>query len=94
MRPDEIIPIYIVAGFLDSGKTSLIQNMLEDDSFGKLLAEMLLDDTGLVKITAEPSYTREKCLAITSGTPSALAVANATGIPLVSMVKTKSGSVA
>ena len=35
MRPDEIIPIYIVAGFLDSGKTSLIQNMLEDDSFSR-----------------------------------------------------------
>ena len=30
MRPDEIIPIYLVAGFLDSGKTSLIHNMLED----------------------------------------------------------------
>jgi len=35
MRPDEIIPIYIVAGFLDSGKTSLIHNMLEDESFSR-----------------------------------------------------------
>ncbi|MBQ9299827.1 MAG: GTPase, partial [Clostridia bacterium] len=35
MRPDEIIPIYIVAGFLDSGKTSLIHNMLEDEGFSR-----------------------------------------------------------
>ena len=35
MRPDEIIPIYLVAGFLDSGKTSLIHNMLEDEGFSR-----------------------------------------------------------
>ena len=35
MRPDEIIPIYIVAGFLDSGKTTLIHNMLEDEGFSR-----------------------------------------------------------
>lgn len=33
--PDQIIPIYIVSGFLDSGKTTLIHNMLEDDSFSR-----------------------------------------------------------
>ena len=35
MRPDEIIPIYIVAGFLDSGKTTLIHNMLDDTGFSR-----------------------------------------------------------
>jgi len=35
MRPDEIIPVYIVSGFLDSGKTTLIHSMLEDDSFSR-----------------------------------------------------------
>jgi len=35
MRPDQIIPIYLVAGFLDSGKTTLIHNMLEDESFSR-----------------------------------------------------------
>ena len=35
MRPDQIVPIYIVAGFLDSGKTTLIHNMLEDQSFSR-----------------------------------------------------------
>ena len=33
--PDQIIPIYIVAGFLDSGKTTLIHNMLDDESFSR-----------------------------------------------------------
>ena len=33
--PDQIIPIYLVAGFLDSGKTTLVHNMLDDDSFSR-----------------------------------------------------------
>ena len=32
---DQIIPIYLVAGFLDSGKTTLVHNMLDDDSFSR-----------------------------------------------------------
>ena len=35
MRPDEIIPVYIVSGFLDSGKTTLIHSMFDDDSFSR-----------------------------------------------------------
>ncbi len=33
--PNQIVPIYIVSGFLDSGKTSIIHNMLEDDGFSR-----------------------------------------------------------
>ena len=33
--PNQIVPIYIVSGFLDSGKTSVIHNMLEDESFSR-----------------------------------------------------------
>ena len=33
--PNQIVPVYIVSGFLDSGKTSIIHNMLEDDSFSR-----------------------------------------------------------
>ena len=35
MGANQIIPIYIVSGFLDSGKTTLIHNMLEDSSFSR-----------------------------------------------------------
>ena len=31
MRPDEIIPIYIVAGFLDSGKTTFLEVVTYDE---------------------------------------------------------------
>ena len=33
--PNQIVPIYIVSGFLDSGKTSIIHNMLEDEGFSR-----------------------------------------------------------
>lgn len=33
--PNQIIPVYIVSGFLDSGKTSIIHNMLEDEGFSR-----------------------------------------------------------
>ena len=33
--PNQIFPIYIVSGFLDSGKTSIIHNMLEDEGFSR-----------------------------------------------------------
>lgn len=33
--PNQIVPVYIVSGFLDSGKTSIIHNMLEDDGFSR-----------------------------------------------------------
>ena len=29
----DIIPVYLIAGFLESGKTSMIRNMLEDEGF-------------------------------------------------------------
>ena len=32
-------PIYLVTGFLESGKTSLIKNMLEDEDFWRGLEE-------------------------------------------------------
>ena len=35
MPVNQIIPIYIVAGFLDSGKTTLIHNMIDDESFSR-----------------------------------------------------------
>ena len=34
-RREEIVPVYLVTGFLESGKTSLIHSMLEDDSFSR-----------------------------------------------------------
>lgn len=35
LAPNQIVPIYIVSGFLDSGKTSLIHNMIEDEGFSR-----------------------------------------------------------
>ena len=31
---EELIPVYVITGFLESGKTSLITRMLESDAFG------------------------------------------------------------
>ena len=34
MQNEELIPVYVICGFLESGKTSLITRMLESDAFG------------------------------------------------------------
>ena len=42
MRPDEIIPVYLICGFLESGKTSLIRSMLEDENFSRGVKTLVL----------------------------------------------------
>ena len=34
MQGNDLVPVYVVCGFLESGKTTLINRMLESDSFG------------------------------------------------------------
>ncbi|MDO4484412.1 MAG: GTP-binding protein [Clostridia bacterium] len=35
MREQQIIPVYVITGFLESGKTTLIQSMIEDTGFSR-----------------------------------------------------------
>ena len=60
--PNQIVPIYIVSGFLDSGKTTIIRNMLEDEGFSRGQKTLIvlceegmeeLDETALAKQNAK-----------------------------------------
>ncbi len=33
MKQQEIVPVYMLTGFIESGKTSMIRTMLEDEGF-------------------------------------------------------------
>lgn len=35
MREQEIVPVYVMTGFLESGKTTMIHSMLQDDGFSR-----------------------------------------------------------
>lgn len=42
MRQQEIIPVYVVMGFLESGKTTMISSMLEDEGFSQGAKTLIL----------------------------------------------------
>lgn len=35
MREERIVPVYVITGFLESGKTRLIQSMFTDEGFSQ-----------------------------------------------------------
>lgn len=41
-KAQEIIPVYVVTGFLESGKTSIINTMVEDDGFSRGMKTLLI----------------------------------------------------
>ena len=50
MEDEPIVPVYLICGFLESGKTTLINRMIENDSFAGMLPVVISCEEGVEEL--------------------------------------------